>query len=92
MAEREHLGYFEEFLLLLPNGCLPKGMGSRIFPIELPRDQNGRKLGFAGRREFTVTETIILNKGHRQVAYKASQQKPLQVSTMLQRMEGKELR
>lgn len=86
----EHLGYFEEFMLLR-DGCNPKGIGARMFPVELPPEQQGRTLGAYGKREFEVTQTITLSKGHRQVEYKASVKRPLRVSTMLQRLEGQKI-
>ena len=92
MTIRDHLGYFEEFLLLFPYGMMPKGMGSKHYPVDLPVEQQGRPLGHAGTRKFVVTETITLQKGHREVTYRASPKKPLNVQTMLQRMEGKERR
>lgn len=84
----QHLGYFEEFMLSR-EGCDPKGIGCRLLPLQLPEDQSGRVLGVYGRREFKLTETIVLQKGHREVTYKASVKHPLLVSTMLQKMEGR---
>lgn len=83
-----HLGYFEEYLLLR-EGCKPKGMGVKQLPLELPKDQQGRTLGVYGLRKFEVKENITLQKGHRQVTYKASAKRPLFVSTMLQKLEGR---
>jgi hypothetical protein len=83
-----HLGYFEEFLRLR-EGCTPQGMGVLELPLELPESQRDRVLGVYGRREFEVKETITLQKGHRQVTYKASAKRPLRVSTMLQKLEGR---
>lgn len=91
MTPREHIGYFEDFLLVR-EGLWPKGLGSRNYGVELPPEQQGRKLGHAGLRRFALTENVTLNKGHRKVVLKASAKKPLVVETMLQRMEGREIR
>lgn len=58
-------------------------------PLDLPKDQIGRTLGVYGLRKFAVTENITLQKGHRSVTYKASVKRPLLVSTMLQKLEGR---
>ena len=71
-------------------GCTPKTLGVRQLPLELPEDQQGRILGVQGRRDFDLTENVTLHKGHRQVTYKASSKKPIRVSTMLQKLEGRE--
>lgn len=89
-VEYQHLGYFEEFVLLHPDGTA-KGIGSRILPVELPPEHQGRTLGAYGRRDFEVTETITLSKGHRQVTYKASTKKPLKVCTFLSKLEGRRI-
>ncbi len=91
-VERECFGYFEEFLLDRGDAVWPKGLGALIYPVQLPPEQQGRKLGYAGKRVFVVTEPITLHKGHKVVTYKASPKKPLKVSTQLQRLEGRELR
>ena len=91
MKKRELLGYFEEFLALDRYGGRPVGMGWRDYPVELPPEQAGRKLGYAGLREFDLVETVTLAKGHRLVRYKASPERPVRVSTMLQMTEGREL-
>lgn len=83
-----HLGYFEEFIAKR-EGCTPKTLGVRQFDLTLPESQQGRLLGVRGWREFDVTETITLQKGHRQVTYKASIKKPIRVATMLQKLEGR---
>ncbi len=86
----EHIGYFEEFLLVRPQGTA-KGLGSRNYSTHLPQEQQGRTLGAYGRRDFEVVEPITLNKGHRQVTYKASVRKPLRVFTFLNKLEGKRI-
>jgi len=89
---REHLGYFEEFLEVRGDGSWPRGMGAKIYGVSLPADQVGRPLGHAGRRETVLVEDVKLSKGHRTVTYRASRTKPIRVTTMLQRTEGREIR
>jgi hypothetical protein len=91
METREHIGYFEE-ILQVREGTWPKMLGSRDYLVNLPSDQVGRKLGHAGERQFTLTETVTLRKGCNQVVVKASAKKPIQVISYLQRMEGRILR
>ena len=75
------LGFFEELMTVEePRKCL----GTRRVPYE-----PGRKLGSGGMREVTITENFILNRGHKQVPYKASQKKPLVVITMMQMLNGR---
>jgi hypothetical protein len=90
VERRQHIGYFEEFLLLRGEQDWPKGLGFIAYPVDLPPEQQGRPLGFAGRRELVLTADVVLQKGHRPgVIVRASPQRPKRVTTMLQRMEGK---
>ena len=73
------------------SGAAPKGMGVLVFTINLPDNQIGRPMGYAGRRQFKITGDIVLKKGHKEVKYKATEKKPIVVTTMLQRLEGKAL-
>lgn len=79
----EDQGFFEEFILDMVYNEKPTCLGTRRCG-----NPDGRELGFYGRREFAITEPITLDKGHRQVTYKASKEKPIFVRTMLQRFEG----
>lgn len=88
---REQLGYFEEWLVETPGGKA-RCAGVRIWRGELPPEQAGRECGYAGVREFSVTEDVGLVRGCRSVVLRASPRRPLSVRTMLQRLEGKEIR
>jgi hypothetical protein len=90
VREREHIGYFEEFLADPVGDAWPKGLGARIFTTDLPPDQTGRLLGVAGKRALVLTEPLVLNKGHRSVTVNASTRRPVRVTTMLQMIEGRE--
>jgi hypothetical protein len=68
--EFEIHGYFEE--LGVCSGDSFRLLGTRS--IEKPVD---RPLGVAGRREYILTETVVLNKGHKQATIKASPAKPI---------------
>lgn len=74
---------FEEFLIDEP-GAYPKCLGVKLHES----NPDGRLYGYAGLRQFTLTESVTLNKGHRQVVIKASPKRPLRVRTMLQMLEG----
>ena len=48
-----------------------------------------RPLGHAGRKEFAITEDVILVKGTKDKLYRASRKKPLKVVGMLQIVCGR---
>ena len=78
------LGFFEELITVSePIRCL----GTRRVPYE-----QGRKLGADGMREITITENFTLQRGHKEVAYKASPKKPLVVKTMVQMLNGRDFK
>lgn len=75
----EVLGFFED----LDDAVTGKPLGSRR--IESP----DRVLGANGRKEYIFTETIVLNKGHKQVELKASPKRSRRVIGTLQILCGK---
>jgi len=48
-----------------------------------------RPLGSNGVKEYTITETIVLKKGHKEFTLKASPQRPRRVLGMIQILCGK---
>ena len=73
--------YFEEFILNREVGW-PRQMGCRV----VEANPENRELGSVGRRDEILTQPITLTKGVRIVTYKASPQKPLKVTTMLNKL------
>lgn len=88
---RELVGYFEEWLLNEEDHT-PRCLGVLHFPRELPPEQAGRPLGYAGLREFTMVEPFTLERGTGDKRrYAASVRRPVKVRTMLQMIEGREV-
>lgn len=76
----EVLGYFED-VYRKADGLF---LGSRNV-----EEQPGREMGQAGRRSDTITDTTILNKGHKTVIIRASEETPILCETVLQRLCGR---
>lgn len=71
--------FFEEYYVQQISGEW-KAVG--VIPLsELPA---GRKLGWEGKREFTLTENLTVQRCFREQAIKASPKKPVKVRAMVQ--------
>lgn len=77
----EHLGWYED---LQENRHPFRLLGSRR--VENP---TGRKCGYDGQQVYSLTETVVLKKGHKEVTVKASPQRPVEVRTTLQILCGR---
>jgi hypothetical protein len=75
--------YFEEYITQIEGDSWPKCLGVKV----LEDNTDNRQLGYYGRKEFTITVPITLNKGPRTVTYNASAAKPIKVFTMLQKID-----
>jgi hypothetical protein len=78
-----HTGkFFEEFVQLMPDGQA-KGLGVRVVEAT-----EGRLLGAAGARRFTLKQSVVLMRCFKQVTIRASEERPMEIVTTLQRLEG----
>lgn len=75
----EVVGFYEELVDLETR----KMIGTR------PVASLDRPMGQAGRREFIITEPSEILKGHRLTMLKASPQKPVRVSSVLNALCGR---
>lgn len=75
----EIFGFYEEFMDVEIN----KWLGIR-FLQGMPL----RKLGADGQIQYNLTEPLVLKKGPNEILVKASKQKPIKVSAMLQVLCG----
>ena len=84
----ELLGYYEEYWEETGSGY-SKCLGMRR--LQTANVNLSRQLGPQGREEVTLTEPLLLIKGHRFIPVKASAKRPRKCFTMLQKLEGKAL-
>ena len=77
---REVFGFFEEYADAETGYCY----GTRR--IEGLPD---RPMGYAGRREFTITENMTVKRGPKDYVIKASPKAPRRIAAMLQALCGR---
>jgi|KBSSwiStaDraftv2_1062776.scaffolds.fasta_scaffold2271502_2 hypothetical protein len=75
----EVLGYREDLM----DAMTGKLLGTREIP------EPDRPLGSNGMKEYTITEAIVLKRGHKEFILKASPQRPKRVVGMIQILCGK---
>lgn len=71
MIDFEIEGYSEYLAVPMPDG------GEKLLGMRRIEKPEGREFGVYGRREYTLTEPLTLQKGYKQVTIKATPQKPI---------------
>jgi hypothetical protein len=77
-------GFFEEYIAEAVGTNWPKVLGWKI----LDANEAPRPLGSLGIEKRILTAPITLKKGHKEITIKASSQRPITVTTMVQVLCG----